>query len=166
MANKFVTSPNHLLRGAILGFTISVVPLLFFSIKLNLFTIQDYSDLNLYDLDGNEVDTSAFDSHPLAVNYWATWCKPCIKEFSSFENAKKRFGKDITFVMISDDPAGKVKRFLKHKNYSFLFLVSKRPINLSVRPVTYFYGVNRISSYKFIGEVDSSTLRKKIASIK
>jgi thiol-disulfide isomerase/thioredoxin len=44
------------------------------------------------------------DGKAKVINFWATWCKPCILELPHFEEVKKKYaGKDIEFVLVSLD---------------------------------------------------------------
>lgn len=46
-------------------------------------------------LDGNgRVRLEDFAGKPLIVNFWASWCVPCRKEFPEFEAAQERYGDD------------------------------------------------------------------------
>lgn len=54
------------------------------------------------------------------INFWATWCAPCVKEIPLFEKLKQdNAGVDITLVSmdfdLDPDPA-KVERFVARKN--------------------------------------------------
>ncbi|MGI9153617.1 MAG: TlpA family protein disulfide reductase, partial [Rubrivivax sp.] len=42
--------------------------------------------------DGAELDMAAFHGRPLVLNFWATWCPPCIKELPELE----RFHRECT----------------------------------------------------------------------
>jgi thiol-disulfide isomerase/thioredoxin len=53
------------------------------------------------------------------INFWATWCAPCIKELPHFENALQTFGDKIDLHLISLDFADqldKVNAFVTKKN--------------------------------------------------
>ena len=60
-------------------------------------------------LDGSEVSLSEFQHKILFVNYWATWCAPCVEEMPSIESLAERFlDADVAFLLISEEPADTV----------------------------------------------------------
>ncbi|WP_296623062.1 TlpA disulfide reductase family protein [Marivirga sp.] len=61
------------------------------------------------------------------INFWATWCKPCIKELPYFVNAQNQFP-EVEFIYVSIDfseNASKAEKFAQKKNLnpSGLFLI-------------------------------------------
>ncbi|RNI25989.1 TlpA disulfide reductase family protein [Rufibacter latericius] len=65
------------------------------------------------------------------INFWATWCKPCIEELPSFEALQKQYaGKPVQVVLVSMDFAKdlekKVVPFVsRHKLQSKVFLLDE-----------------------------------------
>ncbi len=76
------------------------------------------------------------------INFWATWCKPCIAELPYFENAREAYkDKGVQFLLISVDFADiletKVKKFAQKKNLqSQLFLLDELDANKWVDKVS------------------------------
>ncbi len=58
-------------------------------------------DFVVYDKDGNAVSLSDYAGKPVVINYWASWCPPCIAEFPDFEQAYQEYGEDVVFLMIN-----------------------------------------------------------------
>ena len=62
------------------------------------------------------------ESHPIhIINFWATWCAPCVKELPIFEKitAEKRPGVKVTLVSLDldlDPNPEKVYKFIARKN--------------------------------------------------
>lgn len=60
----------------------------------------------LPDMQGNEVSISDFDGRPVLINFWATWCAPCVEEMPMLSELQAAF-EDRGFQVIGiaiDDP--------------------------------------------------------------
>jgi len=53
----------------------------------------------------------------LLINFWATWCPPCIKEMPSLQRLYDAYGNKVTFVFVARDRADRVWPFLENKGY-------------------------------------------------
>ena len=53
------------------------------------------------------------------VDFWATWCAPCISSMPHTQALEERFGSEVLFLYISDEPENKIKAFMSRKNYDF-----------------------------------------------
>jgi len=126
---------------------------------------QSYDQLELVDLNGKRLDMAQFADRPLVVDYWATWCKPCIEEFEEFETVSQRPGNKVAFLMISDDPLPRAAKFARAKKYSFVFGVSKVPLKLGVRPITLFYDQEHELQTQHTGSMEKARLLEYLKEI-
>lgn len=62
--------------------------------------------ISVVDLAGNTVSLSEFAGRFVLINFWATWCEPCLREMPSLERMQSRLGDQITVVAISEDRGG------------------------------------------------------------
>jgi len=67
---------------------------------------QNISDLKFKDNEGKEISFSDFQDKVLLVNFWATWCAPCIKEMPSLDRLKSKVDGDFDVIAISVDRDG------------------------------------------------------------
>lgn len=74
--------------------------------------------LKLIDKDGNLTTLESLKGKAIFMNFWATWCPPCIAEMPSIEKLYKEMGNDVAFVMVSlDQDFEAAKAFNKRKGY-------------------------------------------------
>src|SRR5918998_5879454 len=59
-------------------------------------------------IDGRTVSSAELRGRPLVVNFWASWCGPCVAEHAVLLDARERFGEAATIVGIlyDDTPEG------------------------------------------------------------
>lgn len=60
-------------------------------------------DFELADKSGKKWSLRSFRGKPVLLNFWATWCAPCVEEMPSLENLKKRLGDDLQILTVSVD---------------------------------------------------------------
>ena len=82
-------------------------------------------EIQLKDVFGNTVSLSDFRGNVVFLNFWATWCPPCVIEMPSMQKLHRRF-KDKNFVMVainSQETDTQVKSFLNKYKLSFTALL-------------------------------------------
>lgn len=76
--------------------------------------------LEVYDFDGLQKFLSTTDEKTYVINFWATWCAPCVKELPYFEKLNKEYSDDVEVILVSlDFPSKyetKLKPYIKNKN--------------------------------------------------
>ena len=84
----------------------------------------DLHQLHYEDLEGNEVHLSDYKGKNVFVNFWATWCAPCVKEFPVLNEVYSNVKDDFVFVVVSYESRDKIEAFAKDKPYQFIYLKS------------------------------------------
>jgi len=84
----------------------------------------DLHQLSYQNLEGQEVELSSFEGKYVLVNFWATWCAPCIKEFPILNETYDLVKDNFVFVVVSSEDLNKIKTFAKNKPYNFVYLKS------------------------------------------
>ena len=110
------------------------------------------------DLDGNKINWDDTKGQIVFVNFWATWCKPCIKEMPSISEANIQLkDKNVMFIIASDEDVEKIKKFESKHDYSFNLVHSKASIfDLGVQalPTTIIINENGDIVFNEIGSRD------------
>ncbi|GAB2763642.1 TlpA family protein disulfide reductase [Salinimicrobium soli] len=70
--------------------------------------------------DSSSVDIKSFEGKLLIIDFWATWCSPCLKEAPVFKRlATKYKSSDVEFISISiDQNFNEWKNFISEKNWT------------------------------------------------
>ena len=139
----------------------------------------DLPNVTVKDLNGKDVNISKIknDGKPIVITFWATWCKPCIKEHEAlndvYDDWKDETGVKIYSVSIDDSrSSSRVKPFVEGKGWEFETLLDvnsdlKRAMNVSNPPHTFLIDGNGKIVYQHSGYIDGSEneLYKEIKKI-
>lgn len=90
-------------------------------------TAKRRPDFTLPDLDGRERSISEWDGKAMLVNFWATWCIPCLREIPLFSEIQSE-NKDNDFVVlgIAVDTPENVREYLDKVEMNYLTLVEEQ----------------------------------------
>ncbi len=112
--------------------------------KLEEDKVADYN-FTLETFDNQMVSFSDMREKVVFINFWATWCPPCVAEMPDIHSLYKEKGDEIVFVMISlDQDEKKAHDFIVKKEFDFpvYFLRSTLPSSYDTHsiPTTYVIG--------------------------
>jgi thiol-disulfide isomerase/thioredoxin len=103
-------------------------------------TLQDY-DWNLLQMNSETRNFSQSKGKVVLVNYWATWCPPCVAEMPSLQKLYNTYGDKVDFYFITSEKPAKVKSFLKKNEYTlpvyFKIFDAPKKLKSKVLPTTY-----------------------------
>jgi cytochrome c biogenesis protein CcmG, thiol:disulfide interchange protein DsbE len=117
-------------------------------------------DFQLPDTTGHTVSLSAQRGHPVLLNFWATWCPPCVEEMPSLVQLQQKMQGKVTVIAVSmdvDDDA--YHHFIKAKNVNLLTVrdgdgKSSTLFGTFKFPETYVIDSKGVIRRKFIGAVN------------
>ena len=81
-------------------------------------------DLTLKDMNGGDVALASFPGKVLLINFWATWCAPCMAEMPHFVELQSQYKDDLQILGVSvDDNAEDMKPFAEKLKINYPLLV-------------------------------------------
>lgn len=75
-------------------------------------------DWSLQGITTDNYDFNQAKGKVVLVNFWATWCVPCIAEMPSLQTLYDDYGDKVEFVLVTSDTREKVLPFMKEHNFS------------------------------------------------
>lgn len=108
-------------------------------------------DFWLEDFEGNRVAFADFKGEVVFINFWATWCPPCIAEMPDIHNLYQVQKDQVAFVMISlDKDPQKAKNYITKKEFEFpvYFLQSGLPPSYNTRSIPTTYVIDKEGTIK------------------
>jgi peroxiredoxin len=117
-------------------------------------------DFQLPDANGQTVSLKAQVGHPVFLNFWATWCPPCVEEMPALEDLARRIdGTDMRLLAVSVDEDWPVVRrfFAKGSRMGVLLDTSKdvpKSFGTEKYPETFLIDAAGKVRYYFINKRD------------
>ncbi len=125
------------------------------------------------DVSGQKLALNQWLGKPVVVNFWATWCPPCVKEMPDLEALHQKHG-NVTFLGLGIDTVSNVQAFTEKVKVSYpLLILGHGGIELMRRlgnkagglPFTVVFDANGQPKDKILGQVDPAKLEGSLRSL-
>ena len=107
---------------------------------------SEFDKIKLTELDGKAIDLYQYEGKTIFINFWATWCGPCIQEMPSIQKAKSSLkDENIVFLFASNEEVEAIEAFKKKQSYDFHYVrvENLEQLNIMALPTTYIFNPNK-----------------------
>jgi cytochrome c biogenesis protein CcmG, thiol:disulfide interchange protein DsbE len=129
-------------------------------------------EFELADLDGNPVRLADLRGRPVVVNFWASWCGPCVEEFPLLRDAVERHAAgDLAVIgIVYQDRTEAARDFMERNGGTWTAAMDPdervaSAYGILAPPETFFIGRDGTIVARQIGQFSASSLEEKLAPI-
>lgn len=121
-------------------------------------------NFQLYALDGSEVELHDYIGQPVVVNFWGSFCEPCVREMPLIQSKYEQYrDQDLVVLGVNlDESLVTIKNFTMGMDLTFPILLDKNIVRKQYGvyeyPTTFFIDKNGIIKEKIIGEMNEGSL--------
>jgi thiol-disulfide isomerase/thioredoxin len=127
------------------------------------------------DVTGSKQDLSQWKGKPLVVNFWATWCSPCVEEIPELSNLQTQLSKKpIQILGIGIDSPTNIKEFAAKYNVTYpLYIAGLSGTELSHQlgntagglPFTIIIGADGKIVKSYLGRLKMNELKRDLDTL-
>ncbi|HUG46553.1 MAG TPA: TlpA disulfide reductase family protein [Sphingomicrobium sp.] len=118
-------------------------------------------EVQLFDADNQAAALPKSAGEPVLVNFWASWCAPCVKELPTLDALSRRPGAPrVIIVSLDTGPRPSVDAFLKTHGIEHLEswhdpkMGIASALNVQVMPTTVYYDRQGREIWRYLGDLD------------
>ncbi|MBU2902597.1 TlpA family protein disulfide reductase [Maribacter dokdonensis] len=133
--------------------------------------VEKKSTATYEDLEGNVISLSDYKGKRVLLNYWATWCRPCIAEMPDMEKAQAILeNENYVFLFASDQSVAKIEKFKEARGFNLNFIKYNGVYankGVSALPATFIYNEVGEQVLRFDGGLkwDSPEMIEKLRAV-
>ena len=162
-------------RNKIIASSAAILFVIFgiFMIGTTSVSAQTAPDFTLTDIEGNKVSLSDYEGKIIILDFWATWCRPCVMEIPHFIELQKKYKEDVVVLGVSLDQGGPkaVVPFAKKMNINYPIVYGDGNVvqaygGVRSIPTTFVIDKKFNIQKKYVGYTDPEVFEKDILALK
>lgn len=132
---------------------------------------SDENPSGIFTMEGEAVSLSDFEGTPMLVNFWATWCPPCLQEMPLIQDYAERYNEELVVLAINaGEDEAVVREFVAKHAFGLNFFLdpsgtAAQQFRVYGFPTTLFFDDqgNLVSTH--IGELNADLLDRNLLKI-